>query len=420
VREAITNKDTIIYSAVYALAFAAALMTKITVSFLPLLFLIFLYLEHGKKKYYLTLAAVAGIALASPWYIYMSLHHGAEFYRALFAPHVYSVVETNTQHLGPFYYLNQLFISNAFVLLSFIMLVLAFSKKIRNAIIVFDFENNKDKYLFYTITLWFGLSFFALSFSMTKMLHYSLYMLPPAVILAVVFYENIQDIIKNKRLIILIFSAIAVILIWSFSFSIRQDIKSLFTLKEIALNAIIYLLISISLLSSAIFLKKSFLDKKLFDILPKFVYTMIIILLLRIVVTNMMIETGHSYGARHIGDLLEEKNAKSFVYLYHATTPADSLNPQLAWYTNYMMLNWYKDKTYKPVSLSPATFRLSELTKLNLYPDDFIVYYLPDDRNISILIIEKIQMTRPLLENSKRYVLFGKQFAELRHFGKPI
>ncbi len=176
-RESNESKRLIAPLIVFTIGFAFALMTKIVISFLPLLFVFLIFLEKGNNKRYLLIASIIAIALASPWYIYMINHYGQPFYQALFVPHIYTVVETNSPKLGMLYYLNQMLISNPLIIFSFFFLIIIFFKNTRKLLL----QGSDNVFIISSSMLWFFLSFVVLSLARTKMLHYTLYMLPPAI-----------------------------------------------------------------------------------------------------------------------------------------------------------------------------------------------------------------------------------------------
>lgn len=404
-RETEERKELILYSVIFALGLAAALMTKIVISFLPLLFVFILFIEKNSKKLHLLLASVLAIALALPWYIYMISQHGAPFYKALFVPHIYSVVETNSPKLGPLYYLNQLLIANPFILFSFIFILLLISKKIRNNIS----QVLKSYFVLYASLLWFILTFIILSLAKTKMLHYSTYMVPPAIIISVVFIENIKLIIRNNRLIWLLFLCIIVLTVWSFSISIRQDFKIIFPDFHFSTNVlalIIFITISLAII---VILKRKIIQNLTDKFITPFIFICSIVLVANIIVLNSFYKLGHSYGAEKAASYVLNSNEDSFIYLYHEATSSESLNPQLAWYTKGIMNNWVKGKICKTYPLPLNTNLNDTLNRMKKLKDNIVIYYKPREEKFARIVVDNVSKEWMITELCDRYIVFRRR-----------
>ncbi|TAL68790.1 MAG: hypothetical protein EPN82_08950 [Bacteroidetes bacterium] len=404
-RESDEKKKIIFYSIIFALGFASALMTKIIISFLPLLFVFLLSFEKNNKKWYLLLASIIAISLASPWYIYMIIQYGAPFYKALFVPHIYSVVETNSPKLGPFYYLNQLLVSNPFVLFTFVLIILLISKNIRNSII----EKIRTDYVLYASVLWFGIIFIILSIARTKMLHYSVYMVPPAILISVIFIENMKLFIKNYRLIWLLFLSIIIFTVWSFSNGIRQDIKLIFTAYHFSTNALVLIsLITISL-CAVIFIKGKIIQNLTDKFSTAFIFVCSLMLITNIIVLNSFYTLGHSYGAEKAAGYVLKSNENSFIYLYHEATSSESLNPQLAWYTMGIMNNWIEGKKCKTYPL-PLNANISDtLEKMKSLKENIVIYYKPKEEEFAKVVCDKVSKEWHKVDFCDRYIVFRRR-----------
>ncbi|OGU11827.1 MAG: hypothetical protein A2X61_15490 [Ignavibacteria bacterium GWB2_35_12] len=405
-RESDDKKKIILFSAIFAVGFASALMTKIVISFLPLLFVFLTFVENNNKKWYLLVASIAAIALASPWYIYMISQHGAPFYKALLVPHIYSVVETNSPKLGVLYYLNQLLVSNSYILFTFVFLLMFISDNFRKKIN----ELIESKYILYTVIMWFSIAFIVLSLSRTKMLHYAVYMVPPAIFIAIVFIENIREIIKNNKIISVLLICVVALIIWSFNPGLREDIKILFTDFSFTNASFIYFLFILVSIASVLFLYINLFDKWISKYMIPIVYFITTILLFNIIVLNGFYRLGHSYGAEKAAGFVLDSKENSFVYLYHEATAADSLNPQLAWYTKGIMNQWVKGKTYKPYTLPLNQKIVDVLNDMKSLKENIVIYYKPREKEFAEIVNKNVSKEWKITEYCDRYIVFRRKF----------
>ncbi|MBI5324973.1 MAG: hypothetical protein HZB41_06850 [Ignavibacteriae bacterium] len=404
-REAGERKKIILFASIFTIGFACALMTKIVISFLPLLFILPLFFDKGNKKWYMVIASIIAIALASPWYIYMSIQHGATFYKALLVPHIYSVVETNSPKLGPLYFLNQLLVSNPFILFSFILIILLLFKNTRTKLL----ESVKIHNILFASLLWFLITFIILSLAKTKMMHYSVYMVPPAILISVVFIENMNLIIKNGRLIWVLFIILIVLIAWSFNISIRQDFKIIFTDFHFSTNVLV--LISFILISLVIivFLKGKIIQKLTVRFITPFIFICTIVLVANIIVLNSYYRLGHSYGAKKASSYVLKSNDVSFIYLYHEATSSESLNPQLAWYTKGIMNNWVKGKSCKIYSLPLNTNISDTLDKMKSLKENIVIYYKPKEEEFTKIVCDNVSKEWTKITYCDRYIVFRRK-----------
>ncbi len=395
----------VLWSLLFALAFAGALMSKILVSLLPLLFLaVFLFYKFKFINKFIALAgSFAGIALALPWHIYMIKTYGAEFYRAFAVPHIYKAVELNTQSLGTGYYLNQLIISNPFFVFSLIMLAIAIFKykKITSLL-----KNKTAKYVFSVTVLWFGGLLIVFSVSLTKLPHYVVYMVVPAVLLAAFFFENLDKIFSDSRskwfaLLLLVASVF-----WSLSYQLRQDMKMLLTFQGVTLSSVVFIGIALLFILPLILIPKERLGVITRKILPFVSYLFVIILVVRLVLGNVFFDDMKG-GAKNVAYILERLNVSRYVYLYHEHNPSDTLNPQLRWYVGGGLRK--KENLSQPLFLNLPEKRidLKKIKGADSYPDKLMVYYVPDDKNLAYAVIRELKKTRKIISITKNYVIFG-------------
>ena len=404
-KESEERKKIILFASLFAIGFACALMTKIVISFIPLLFVIPLLFEKGNKKWFLVIASVIAIALASPWYIYMINHHGAVFYKALLVPHIYSIVETNSPNLGQLYYLNQLLVSNPFIIFAIILLLLLISKKLRTNII----DPGNSNFVVYSTALWFLLTFIILSMAKTKMLHYTIYMIPPAILLIVIFLNNIKMLINKPKLIWFIFIAIITLIIWSLSPGLREDIKQILTFHQFSIHSIIFVSIIICFIVLIISLSGNIILKLSDNFSDSFIFVCSLLLITNIIILNSYYKLGHSYGAEKAAGIVLKSNEKSFIYLYHEATSSESLNPQLAWYTNGIMNKWVNGKSCTTYPLPLTTNLADTLNKMRKIDDNIVIYYKPREEEFAQAVIKDVSKEWTKITYCERYIVFRRK-----------
>ncbi len=408
--EAEKIRNVVLISLAIALFFALALLTKITISLLPLLFLIVYYFTKQRlsKKVLLSFAMLLGISLAVPWYWYMIQTYGTQFSNALFLPHIADAVENNTRSAGAFYYINNMITSLPLLILLFVVPIFNFR------IGFWQMPNSRKMFVKLSAMLWFIAVFVMLSGSTTKMPHYTLYLFAPSILIAV-FYLNYLRLVELSNffayvLIIAIFAA----LYWAFSFDFRQDLK-----------AVSHLVFSPSLIIFLLVIIVSFAYYKLSDkirinelaraMLDEGMLLLVLMLFVKTFFVNWLLPTGQSYGANAIVKDIRSIGADSVIYLYHRYNDGDSLNPQLTWYLNK---SDYKSKIQK-VYIAKDTVNLKKIKNLELYPHNYILYYLPAELATAEVVFSELYKTRDLLYNRYNYFLFSKKVRE-RHKGMPI
>ncbi len=397
--------ETLLWTFVLALAFAAALMSKILVSFLPLLFIIvFLFFRFKiTNKIWAITGGIVGIALALPWHIYMIKTYGSEFYRAFFAPHIYSAVELNTQSLGAAYYLNQLIISNPFFVLSIILL---FVTLLRYKKIYGLLNDNTAKYIFTVSFVWFGGLLILFSLSITKLPHYVVYMVVPAVLLAGFLFKNFDSVFPDARSRWLIFTLLVAAMFWSLSYRLRQDIKLLLTFRELTFSSILFLGIVVFMLVFLLVTQKSSLKSILRKSMPAVSYLFIIVLVVRLILGNVL-DDDLKRGAVETAFVLDRFHINECIYMYHRHNDSDTLNPQLLWYASGGLRENRVPPHFIHVGLPRNRIDIKKIIETDSLNDKLIVYYVPDDRNLAFAVVRELKKTRKIIGITKNYIIFG-------------
>ncbi len=242
------------------------------------------------------------------------------------------------------------------------------------------------------------------------MLHYAVYMVPPAILTAVVFIENFKNIIRNNRVTGILIICIVAMIVWSFSLDLRQDLKLLFTNYILSFESFAFISSIIILFAVVLILPGSIIKKYTSNYLIHIFYILSSVLLINIIVLNSYYRLGHSYGAEKAAGFVLNSNDNSFVYLYNEATAADSLNPQLAWYTKGIMNHWIKGKTYKPYPL-PFNQKLSEvLEDMKSLKENIVIYYKPREKEFAEIVYKNVSKEWKITEFCDRYIIFRKKY----------
>ncbi|MFN3305903.1 MAG: ArnT family glycosyltransferase, partial [Candidatus Kapaibacteriota bacterium] len=363
-----TRTKEIFYGILIALTFCFALMTKIVLSFIPLLFLIFIHHYFKGKKFKVALLFFAiGFLASLPWYISMSFKYGSAFLFALFPPHLYSIVEGNTKPLGLLYYLNQLVISNPILSFSFLNVLVRLKSFKQKSF----FSQNFLSDIFF---FWFIFGTIIFSLAPTKMQYYTLYLLIPA------FYLSLEFVTFNfdkQKLPFRFFSMLIFVLtiLWYFSPEIRASLKELNPIYSVKL---LFASLIVVLLGIIYWFEK---HKRLISLYcSKSVNVVIFLISVAILFTTLLDREkripGVIFGGERTSTFLKQHKVDTLVYLFHKVNDSDTLNPQLAWYTEGFYFG--KDRSKKIIFLPIPSNKigLEEIKWLNKYPNYYVVYYI--------------------------------------------
>lgn len=400
------KSESIIFGSAFTLATFLALMTKIVLSYLPIIvFIPLVILKEKKKALSLGIYFLFGIFLAFPWYIQMYFKYGWDFLSALFPPHLYSAVEGNVRPLGIFYYLNQLIVSNPIVIFGFFSLFRNFHKFNLKKLI-------EDKGWIYSIFyIWALLGILIFSLAPTKLPHYTLYMLLPLIILSLDFIDlELSKIVFKQKAIA--FCIYAIGLFWSISPHFRRQIALGSFEQILPINYIFILLFAI--LGVTVLLTKEkqvrqWLSKFSFDL--SLVFATIVLILL--VILNLSFKhTGNIFGGEKTANWLLSNKTENFVYLYHQYTDnnSDTLNPQLAWYTKGVYFGRDTSKKIIFIAINKGNIGLKQVKATIHYPQYPLVYYIANKDLSTTILIHEIGRYRPILLTTPNYIVFGKMF----------
>ena len=417
----------ILWSVLLGVSLGSGLMTKIILSFIPFGFIILAFLNNNFRKYRLPLffAMLVAISIALPWHIYMIKLHGAEFYKAFYAPHIYSSVENNSASIGLLYYFNQLIISNPFIILTFSFIFIIIKRALKPQYIKVDISEMKynqkpiTKFLEEVLMLWFGFGFVIFSISLTKLPHYSLYLIPPALLLAGIFIRKFDSKIVSDKSKWIIFSALILSLLWSMNYDLRQGLKDLFLLKGFYFDSMFFVLLTITLLWVGWQFKSDILEKILNTFSKKVIFSILVILVVRLVINNSLFPPGNTFGGATAADLIKKYNKNKFAYMYHKHNQSDSLNPQLAWYTDNWLIGKKKGHSVINISLPKNTIDFKTLYSSDTLSNMLLIYQIPKNFALSHSIVNELSQVRPIIRFTSDYVIFGA-IRYIRKSGKPV
>lgn len=409
--ESNNKKYIIMWSLFLILAISSGLMLKIVKSFLPYLFILIFIItnKNNFKRISVSLAGFMVLIIPFPWYYYMIRTYGSNFYNALFPPHIFNAVESNIKASGVFYYFNQMIISNPFLIVIFIVILFVIFKfqKIRNYVI----NNSEYKNLIYLV-FWFAVTLLIFSISVTKMPNYTLYIIPPALILSLFFIEN-DKILFTRKSLNFIFLSIILSLFWYFLPNFRAGTKNLdFNIG--------YIEISILMLALSAIIIYTFYSKKLEVSINKskfkdyHFYIISSLLIYRILFFNLSDYNTSDGSGKIAGDFVTQNILYNFIYLYHHHNDADSLNPQLGWYTNGQLYGWLEKRKYTPIPLKENKFDIATIKKTDSLPFSYLIYAIANNQSLAKETVEEIAVTREILFITKDYVIFGKR-KKIRH-----
>lgn len=397
------NKKTWLYVIIYGLAFGAALMTKIVVTFLPLLFAFVYILFSGKHLKSIITGTLIGLVIAFPWHYYMYLIHGQDFINAFLVPHIYSPVESNVPNLGVFYHINQIIISNPFSVFAFISVFFVIEK-----------SNSQEKKIIKNILIiiilsWFYFTIFIFSVSVTKLPHYIIYFLVPSVILAVKVYEVLEEKQYNPRLVWFLFSFLIISTLWSIGEGLRLDFKLFLSDFRISLPVLTFIIISLTLLLTGAFISKSILEKIKFKYYARGSYIILLVLVLRIVFYSSFALSEREDGARQTVEFMDHLKQEKFIYLFHFYNTSDTLNPQLEWYFRINPSAKENIPELVKISLKSEIWDIRNIRKVDNLQNLFLIYYTPQSKELKQMVLEDLLQTRKIVFQTRKYIVLGRK-----------
>ena len=397
--ESTEKKYILTYSLFFALSFLCVIITKPIVWLFPLVFVGCLFLIKEKKKQisFLIFAGVLAIILSFLLYLIVTIKSGNNILSSLFPfQSVFDII--NYSRLRMLDYFNQIIISNPFIIFGFIYIIFAFNK-----INKLSANSEHGKYLNYMLGVWFLIVFIILSDYLTNHPNYIVYLLPPAILLSLKFFDSNHLITKSNRILWIIVTALIAFFLWSFIFNLRQEVELLITGGQYSFYALLFIIIIIISILCAFILPKKLLDK----ISPSGLYYSITLIpylmIFKVILLNLAAPTGDSFGAIRTADILNSADSKSFIYLYHESTPSDSINTQLDWYTDGWLSGWDNSKTYIPIKQIKDYVDYENLRRIDEFPDLLIVYYIHRNISIKSAVMKDLLSTRSIISRKNNY-----------------
>ncbi|MBI5326116.1 MAG: glycosyltransferase family 39 protein [Ignavibacteriae bacterium] len=310
--------------------------------------------------------------------------------------------------------INVILISNPFIIFGFLTIIIIFSKR-REL-----FKNLEHGiYLSNFLAVWFIVVFLLFNLFQSINSNLILYLLPPAILLAMRFFDSLNNITNSNRLVWLLVTLLFAFFLWSFIFDLRQQYILLVTKMQFSTYSLTYIILILSSILSAFILPKKFLDKISHVILYYSLNVFPYLMFLKSILFNLAAPNGETLGAARTADILNSANCNSFVYLYHENMPADSLNSQLDWYTNGWLSGMQKGKSYIPVKLPKDYVDYEQLKNTDDVPDLFIVYFVHRDLSIKTGVMKDLISTRSIISRKNNYIIFGRKNSD-RSFDKSI
>jgi 4-amino-4-deoxy-L-arabinose transferase-like glycosyltransferase len=388
---------------VFGLALAGAMMTKMTVSLMPLLFLLPAIMQArstGDRRLIglCVMSAILGLALAAPWYITMALKYGDAFWLALTVPHVSTAVEGNTGTLGPLTYVNQLLIGQPLTIVAFFYVAACVMKR---SLLPSWFSTSS------IIVLWWVVSMLVFGLAATKNPHYVVMLLPGAVLTALIGYQKIVEQLP-RRMVLVMMDLVLIAALWSFIPPLRAALKHPFA--DPLMAAFLLLMIIQPLIT--LVAPTRIVDALMVRGLRPVIALALCMAALSAVSVAMKGRPEDIVGGRRIAATLmdEAELRKSFAYLYHRRNAGDAMNPQLAWYTAGWMNGADPDYTYEPLAMPTDVddVSISAQAAVSLHP--WVVYYHPgiaDDVVRSVTATLGVTYTVEI--SDEHYTLFKKR-----------
>ncbi len=377
----------------FAIANSAALLTKYAISLLPAAFLFYALFDpdfRGKRGLAIT-ALLLGILPAALWYGTMLATYPDHFSAVLRLPHLTTTVENNSRQW--WYYANQLLIANPlFILAAPPIAVIARSWRRRSL-------------LLRLLLLWAVAGSVVLSLSATKMPHYSVFVIPPLLLLSLYGLALLRRSLLGLRWQWTLLLGSFLVLWWALSPPLRSALRSGDWHSEMPLFAGFALWV---LLSATIF-PKDVLQQVGSRLHAIAVPALIILLFVRIAGINATSFQHLASGARLTATVLTRLPVTRIGYVYHHHNPADQWNPQLQWYLQRPPSFWDQFSKFPIHRTDPVQMLLA----IQHIPDSlFVLYYaLTGETQHTRLVLRALGRDRPLLLATHNYFLFGPRKA---------
>lgn len=388
---------------VFGVAFGAALLTKMVVSFVPLLFLVPFIVEHRRNATRLALAggAVAlGVVIALPWYWHMASTYGNDFLLALTVPHVGTAVEGNAGRIGPLYYVNQLMVSQALAVVAFLYVTVAAIRRT---------SLPERRHVAAILALaWFVLGMLAFSISATKNPHYVVMLVPPMVLTAVYGMERML-LSARRRMLVGAYGLVAAATVWSLAPAVRASMRT--AIVDPVGQAVLGLMLLCMVLPWV--LPRRVIDTVAVTGFRVVLYGVVAVMMVRAGYVMLRGQESDIRGGRDVAEVLLDGSARSFDYIFHRHNAGDAFNPQLDWYLAGWMTGWMPTKSYTPVALPvEGDASLDDVMRTAaMLRASYVVYYHPGDTRFVSAVTEALDASYSvvLLDRDAHYTLYRRR-----------
>lgn len=131
------------------------------------------------------------------------------------------------------------------------------------------------------------------------------------------------------------------------------------------------------------------------------------IMLLSVIANNFLGAPNMSVGSIRTAMIIEEFDKDSFLYICHASCKEKAYNSQLDWYLKGWMSNKKDSSSVNLLLMEKDRINLNMIYSLKNQEDKLLVYYFEDNIELAKKVVSLISESRPVLEQSGNYVIFG-------------
>ncbi len=421
----------LLYLALYAVGIALSLLMKVSASLLPLSFVLLPWLQRrfgagetesidGALRHFaspqtshlrsntlgtfpLLLSALLGLAIAAPWYIAMFLQHPTELLWNMSSAFHPASPPSVMSWLG-FAFHNIVVQQPASV---FALAWIAYALRIRREF----FRHSLDAGLEVLLGLWLAVGLVICTLLPTKSDVYVMLLLPPTVMLSLRGLELCMQYSSRSRAGVLIYTLAVVAVVWSLAAPIRLSVFALFHGSFSILAIVFIVLLPLVLLLSVLGKSERRLARSImFN--RAFHSAVPIILILRVAALNIWSVDECERGAAKTAKWLKDSECTEFVFVAHKSEKADTLCPQLSWYTQgwagYSPSPWTPTKRFRTVLFKRGEVDSTAIELL--YAENVpIVYERPAEDSLMAWDSRYLSRFQTLRLRTQNYIVFSRR-----------
>lgn len=382
----------------FATAFGGALLTKMAISFLPVLFLVpclWQDVRNPRTVVAIVGTVLAGLALAAPWYWYMIGTYGDQFLLALTVPQATQIVEGNSSPLGPLYYVNSLLSGQPLTIVAFLVVALAIP--LRKQI-----QQYMHPAVMFVLS-WFVLAVPLFSLASTKNPHYSVLLIVPAIGVAAWALEMFRRV--SARWLVQSYGLMAAATVWSVVPSLRASVKQdPFDPQSMAVMLLMILCMAVPML-----LSESKRQRWAVHGWRPAVWGTVLISLVASTATVQVGRKESQLGGKVIASRLLDIEPRTFTYMFHARNAGDAFAPQLAWYMTGRMTGWLPGYDYIPEAL-PEFSSSQRVQAVSLLGRTAYVVYMHVGQSPDVVdaVRETMSLRYGVDTQTEHYILFRR------------